>query len=173
MSKEVKEVKVNAVKPNENDIVIYNILANADKPMTVAEVSAAAGKKFVAGNFVSALKKNYIAKGEDVEVVRKGKRAVTVYEVGRATLDGKDADGKPYKYTDGEARVMGAVKESGLETFTLAELNAATNNNFVSGNINSLVKKGNLVKGAEKVTVEVDVVGMVGTYTIGTKNPNA
>lgn len=150
-----------------NDRAIVAALKDADHPLTLAEINEKSGLSLKPGSMTSAIRKGLIAKGEDVKVKRPVKREVSTYvfvtaDVLNITMDGKPF--KPFSYTPSETRILAAAATMPhKDSFTLAELSAAYGAEVKSGNINALVKKGNLAKvGTRKVDCEA--TAKVSTY---------
>ena len=141
--------KTNTVNYTANDRAIVEALKNASKPMTLAEINEATGLELKPGSLSAAVKKGLIAKGNEVKVLRDSHREVSTFTF--VTADVLKNGDKAYNYTDSEVKILAAAATLEGE-FTLAELSDACGITLKSGNINSLVKKGNLAKaGTRKV----------------------
>lgn len=67
---------------NETEQAILNVLANATKPMTLAEISEQVGKKLVSGNINALLtSKGKVVKGDDKEITYVAKKKVATYKL--------------------------------------------------------------------------------------------
>ncbi len=147
----------------QTDKAIVDALKGAADGLTLAELNEATGIEIKSGHVVGAVKKGLIETIGEREVFRPGKRKVATYSF--VTADAlSNADGKAFNYTDNEKALLASA--SGIEgEFTLAELAVAMNKErLTSGSINGLVKKGNIVKGAEDRTIEVQVKSSVNVY---------
>ena len=148
----------------KTDKAIVDALKGAPEGLTLAELNEATGMKIKSGHVVGAVKKGLIEAIGEREVFRAGKRKVATYSF--VTADAlSNAEGKTFNYTDNEKALLASA--SGIEgEFTLAELAVAMNKErLTSGSINGLVnKKGNIVKGAEDRTIEVQVKSSVNVY---------
>lgn len=153
-----------------NDRAIVAALKGADHPLTLAEINEKSGLSLKPGSMTSAIRKGLIVKGDDVKVKRPVKREVSTYvfvtaDVLNITMDGKPIKPiKPFNYTPSELAILAtaATMPKG-EPFTLAELAAAHRAEIKSGNINSLVKKGNLAKAGTR-KIECEGSAKVATY---------
>lgn len=159
-----------------NDRAIVAALKGADHPLTLAEINEKSGLSLKPGSMTSAIRKGLIVKGEDVKVKRTVKREVSTYRFVTAdaldiTMDGKPI--KPFNYTPSEIAILAtaATMPKG-EPFTLAELSAAHGAAPIkSGNINSLVKKGNLAKAGTR-KIECEGSAKVATYVFAADIPS-
>lgn len=157
--------KEKVITYSENDRAIVNAL-NGSEGMTFAELKEATGLNLVAGHISSALRKHLIKKVGTVEVSRPTTRTVSTYIFKDADIK-ENEKGKPYNYTDSEREVLNAAGNMEGE-FTLAQLAEAMGlEKLSSGRINSLVKKGNIVKG-NGAEVEAFAKSEVGVYAIDT-----
>jgi len=158
-----------------NDRAIVDALKGADHPMTLAEINAATGlAPLKPGSMTAAVHKGLITKGEEIKVKRPAKREVSTYSFVTADALKGGKDGKAFNYTSSETNILAAAATMPKDDtpFTLAELSAAYGSEIKSGNINSLVKKGNLAKvGTRKVDCEA--TAKVSTYVFAADIPNA
>ena len=158
-----------------NDRAIVEALKGADHPLTLAEINEKSGLSLKPGSMTSAIRKGLIAKGDDVKVKRPVKREVSTYVFVTAdalniTMDGKPI--KPFNYTPSELAILttAATMPKG-EPFTLVELSIAHRAEIKSGNINSLVKKGNLAKAGTR-KIECEGSAKVATYIFAADIPS-
>ena len=165
--------KVNTVTTyTANDHVIVDVLKGAGHPMTLAEINAATGlAPLKPGSMTAAIRKGLITKGEEIKVKRPAKREVSTYSFVTADALKGGKDGKAFNYTSSETNILAAAATMPKDApFTLAELSAACGSEIKSGNINSLVKKGNLAKvGTRKVDCET--TAKVSTYVFAADVP--
>lgn len=148
---------------NEKDRAIVSALKESGSAMTLSELCEATGMEIKAGNINGTVGKGLIAAGEKREIERNGKRNVATYVLVNAEPTVKsEKDGKTVMnaYSDTEKAILGALSN---EPQTLAQLSEKLGKTLVSGNINGLVKKGNVAKG-EDVTITVKVPAEVNTY---------
>ena len=147
----------------KTDKAIVEVLKGAAEGLTLAELNQATGLEVKSGHLTGAIKKGLIEAIGEREVFRPGKRKVATYSF--VTADAlSNAEGKAFNYTDNEKTLL-AVAATMEGDFTLAELAVAMNKErMTSGSINGLVKKGNIVKGAEDRTIEVQVKSSVNVY---------
>lgn len=165
--------KANTVTYTVNDRAIVDALKGADHPMTLAEINAVTGlAPLKPGSMTAAIRKGLITKGEEIKVKRPAKREVSTYSFVTADALKGGKDGKAFNYTSSETNILAAAAAmpSKDASFTLAELSAACGFEVKSGNINSLVKKGNLAKvGTRKVDCES--TAKVNTYVFAADVP--
>lgn len=157
-----------------NDRAIVDALKGADHPMTLAEINATTGlAPLKPGSMTAAVRKGLITKGEEIKVKRPAKREVSTYSFVTADALKGGKDGKAFNYTSSETNILAAAATMPKDVpFTLAELSTAYGSEIKSGNINSLVKKGNLAKvGTRKVDCEA--TAKVSTYVFAADIPNA
>ena len=147
----------------KTDKAIVEALKGAPEGLTLAELNEVTGLEVKSGHVVGAVKKGLIEAIGEREIQRPGKRKVSTYLF--VTVDAlSNAEGKTFNYTDNEKALL-TVAGSMTGDFTLAELAAAMGKErLTSGSINGLVKKGNIVKGAEDRTIEVQVKSSVNVY---------
>lgn len=147
----------------KTDKAIVEALKGAAEGLTLAELNQATGLEVKSGHLTGAIKKGLIEAIGEREIFRAGKRKVATYSF--VTVDAlSNAEGKAFNYTDNEKALLAVA--GGMEgDFTLAELAVAMNKErLTSGSINGLVKKGNIAKGAEDRTIEVQVKSSVNVY---------
>ena len=147
----------------KTDKAIVEVLKGAAEGLTLAELNQATGLEVKSGHLTGAIKKGLIEAIGEREIFRPGKRKVATYSF--VTADAlSNAEGKAFNYTDNEKTLLAAAATMEGD-FTLAELAVAMNKErLTSGSINGLVKKGNIVKGAEDRTIEVQVKSSVNVY---------
>lgn len=147
----------------KTDKAIVEVLKGAAEGLTLAELNQATGLEVKSGHLTGAIKKGLIEAIGEREVFRAGKRKIATYSF--VTADAlSNAEGKAFNYTDNEKALL-AVAATMEGDFTLAELAVAMNKErLTSGSINGLVKKGNIAKGAEDRTIEVQVKSSVNVY---------
>ena len=147
----------------KTDKAIVDALKGAADGLTLAELNEATGMEIKSGHLVGAFKKGLVEAIGEREVFRAGKRKVATYSF--VTADAlSNAEGKTFNYTDNEKALL-SVAATMEGDFTLAELAVAMNKErLTSGSINGLVKKGNIVKGTEDRTIEVQVKSSVNVY---------
>lgn len=147
----------------QTDKAIVSALKGAAEGLTLAELNQATGLEVKSGHLTGAIKKGLIEAIGEREIFRSGKRKVATYAF--VTADAlSNAEGKAFNYTDNEKALL-AVAATMEGDFTLAELAVAMNKErLTSGSINGLVKKGNIAKGAEDRTIEVQVKSSVNVY---------
>ncbi len=73
---------------------------------------------------------------------------------------------KTVSYNERETAIMNFLSENADNSFTLAEISDAVGFPVASGTIVSLMKKGNVVKGADR-DVEYTAIKTVGSYGFG------
>jgi len=145
----------------DNDRAIVAALKGSEG-MTLAELCESTGRSLVSGHIVGAMKKGLIAVVGEKEVIRKGKKALTVYSY--VDSDVHSNGDKPFNYTDNEKALLEAASRID-SPFLLSDLAAAMGvEKLSSGSINGLVKKGNISKDAEKRIVETDRPDTVKVY---------
>lgn len=71
----------NTWKMNEKQTKFMEVLANADKPLTLKEISAIAGFEIATGSINTLLTKGYVIHGEDAEVEVVVKKKVSTYKL--------------------------------------------------------------------------------------------
>lgn len=147
----------------KTDKAIVEVLKGAAEGLTLAELNQATGLEVKSGHLTGAIKKGLIEAIGEREIFRPGKRKVATYAF--VTADAlSNAEGKAFNYTDNEKALL-VVAATMEGDFTLAELAVAMNKErLTSGSINGLVKKGNIAKGAEDRTIEVQVKSSVNVY---------
>ncbi len=152
----------------DNDKLIVNTLKGADAPMTMAELSEAAGVEFKSGHLTSARTKGLIGLGEDREVFRPAIKKVYTYVYVTDELASRPSlkdgvAGKPYTYSETEMAIINLLKDAN-EPMTLAQISEALGQDLTSGSINALVnRKGNIAKG-DQVEIETQRPANVHTY---------
>ena len=147
----------------KTDKAIVDALKGAADGLTLAELNEATGMEIKSGHLVGAIKKGLVEAIGEKEILRPGKRKVATYhfETSEAL---SNAEGKAFNYTDNEKALL-SVAATMEGDFTLAELAGAMGKErLTSGSINGLVKKGNISKGAEDRTIEVQVKSSVNVY---------
>lgn len=151
------------IKINENDKIIMKALKNGS--LTLSEINAAMGTNLKSGHINAAINKGLIA-AEDKQVQRisKAKRSTYILVNSNETLD---SNGKTNKYSDTEKWILANHKDA--EPITLAALGELLGHRIYSGTINSLVKKGNYIKGND-IMVNVTTRVTVHTYKLVEKN---
>ena len=147
----------------QTDKAIVGVLKGAPDGLTIAELKEATGLDIKSGHVVGAIKKGLIEAIGEREVFRPGTRKVATYVFVTADALNKE-DGKAHNYTDNEKALLAVAKNLEGE-FTLAELAEAMGKpKMTSGSINGLVKKGNIAKGENDRTIEVQVKSTVNVY---------
>lgn len=147
----------------KTDKAIVDALKGAADGLTLAELVNVTGMEIKSGHLVGAIKKGLVEAIGEKEILRPGKRKVATYhfETSEAL---SNAEGKAFNYTDNE-KVLLSVAATMEGDFTLAELAGAMGKErLTSGSINGLVKKGNISKGIEDRTIEVQVKSSVNVY---------
>lgn len=137
------------VKPNSAAVdAIVKALAEADKPLTLDEISAATGMTIKAGHIVSALRKGLIVK-DDAEVIveRPAVKKVSTYMRGEVSVDDYLAKFPKSSFSDTTRALADALTET---PETLEEISARVGTTFKSGHMTALVLKGIAAKGEEK-----------------------
>ena len=131
--------------------------------LTIAELTAITGMEIKSGHVVSLSKRGYVEVIGEREVMRPAKRKVATYVYVTSDVLNKE-DGKPFNYTDGETAVLAAA--AGFDgPFSLADLAAAMNKErMTSGSINGLVKKGNIARGENDLTIDTLAKSSVNVY---------
>ena len=142
--------KERTVKYNDNDRLIVATLKNYPDGLTISEFNEIVGSKLVPAQFTNAKNKHLVAVIGEREISRPSKRKVATYAFVTADVLNNE-DGKAYNYTDDEKSILGTASQMEGD-FTLGELSEAYGSKLASGNINGLVKKGNIQKVGE-VTV--------------------
>lgn len=142
--------KERTVKYNDNDRLIVATLKNYPDGLTISEFNEIVGSKLVPAQFTNAKNKHLVAVIGEREISRPSKRKVATYTFVTADVLNNE-DGKAYNYTDDEKSILAIAGQIGGD-FTLGELSEAYGSKLASGNINGLVKKGNIQKTGE-VTV--------------------
>lgn len=165
-----KEKSIRTIKYNDTDRAIFDILKASDHPLTFNEINEAviaSGREAIKiAHVTSAVKKGIVIKSGEVEVERPSNHKVTGYAFAGAEPNLDPKSGKEFNYTEGEKSILSALAASNHEgNFTLAQLSEIVGRKLTSGNINGLVRKGNLEKLDEKVEVTSISKGKVGTYT--------
>jgi uncharacterized membrane protein len=151
----------NEIKLNENEKTIVRILGEANKPMTLAEISAKAGVNFVSGHINALIhKKNMVVKGETATIKVPAVRNVGVYAL-KATAKITDKT----KLNAKERDIVSALKGS-TDGLTLAEISNKVGYDLVSGNINALLTNKGLVEKVAEREVSFETTRKVGTYTL-------
>ena len=147
----------------KTDKAIVDALKGAADGLTLAELVDVTGMEIKSGHLVGAIKKGLVEAIGEKEILRPGKRKVATYHF--ETSEGlSNAEGKAFNYTDNEKTLL-SVAATMEGDFTLAELAGAMGKErLTSGSINGLVKKGNISKGAEDRTIEVQVKSSVNVY---------
>lgn len=148
---------------NEKDRAIVNALKEAGKEMTLAELCEATGMDLKPGNITGTVGKGLIEVAGKREIERDGKRKAATYVLvtADATVKSEKEDKKVMNvYSETETAILNALTN---EPQTLAQLSEKLGKTLVSGNINGLVKKGNVAKG-EDITITVKVPAEVNTY---------
>lgn len=143
----------NQIKYTENDKLIVSTLKANPDGLTLAQLCDVTGVDLKPGHVVAAMGKGLIASIGEVETEKPGHRKVAGYKFNTADVL-TNADGKEFPYTDGEKEILkvAALHEDG---FTLADLAADLGvAKLGSGRINALVKKGNISKADEPVTID-------------------
>lgn len=166
-----KEKSIRTIKFNDTDRAVFDVLKAADHPLTFNEINEAviaSGREAIKiAHATSAVKKGLVRKSGEVEVKRPSNHKVTVYAFAGAEPNLDPKSGKEFNYTDGEKSILSALANSNHEgNFTLAQLSEIVGRKLTSGNINGLVRKGNLEKLDEKAEVTSISKGKVGVYTV-------
>lgn len=168
--------KTKTVTYTANDRAIVAVLKGADHPMTLAEINEKAHLNLKAGSITSALRKGLITKcGDKVPVKRRTKHKVSTYSfvTAEVLIEVRNDGGapKPYNYTPSETAILATASTMPKDKpFTLAELSAAHGSEVKSGNINSLLNKGNLVKVGTRI-VDAWTTTKVSTYVFAADVP--
>lgn len=67
--------------PTDVQKKVMDVLANAEKPLTLAEISEAVGADVKTGSINALVKKGYIGHGDYVEKIVQAKRKVMTYKL--------------------------------------------------------------------------------------------
>lgn len=154
------------VKPrnawNEASKAVVKTLAEAERPLTLAEINAISGVQVVAGNIAGLVKQGIILNVGKASVDMPSKRKVSAYAFVTAEPQKNPANGKMCNYTDTEKAILATIKEADAP-MTLAQISEAMGRTLISGNINGLVTKGNVTVAGE-VEVPCTAKKKVSTY---------
>lgn len=169
--------KTKTINYTANDRTIVAALKDADHPMTLAEINEKAHLNLKAGSITSAVRKGLVTKVGETKVKRPTKHKVSTYSfVTAEVLTEVRHDGsapKPYNYTPSETAILATASTMPHQDkpFTLAELSAAHGAEVKSGNINSLLYKGNLAKVGTRI-VDAWTYTKVSTYAFAADVPS-
>ena len=161
----------------DNDRLIVETLKGAEAPMTMAELSEAAGVEFKSGHLTAARTKGLIELGEDREVLKPAVKEVATYQLITEEISVRPSlkegvPGKPYGYSETELAIMKVLKDADAP-MTLAEISEALGTPLTSGSINALVnRKGNVAK-VGTVEVPTSKKSIVHTYRFLADIPSA
>lgn len=160
-----KESKPKVITYNENDRAIVSVLKENPDGLTLSEISEKLGRKINPGTITSVKNKGLIVNAGERDIERDGFKPAKTYFLVTKEATKKMVGEKEVisNYTDTEKAILDT-----LETFdhpvTLAEIATAMKaEKLTSGNINGLVKKGNVDKG-EDVKVACKIPAVVNIY---------
>lgn len=156
------------VKMNETRVAVLAVLRNATKPMTLAEIAAAAGiDKIATGTTNAMVAAGYIAKADKTKVPAVGKRNVNTYAY--ASEPAKDT-----KVVMNETRVaVLATLKNAAAPMTLAEIAAAIGVEKLNPSVITPMVNAETVKTVGTRPVLTVTSKNVDTYVIGDNAPNA
>ncbi len=155
-----KEKKVKPIVYNANDREITAVLKEFG-PMTLAEIGEKLGRTINPGVITSVRSKGLIADVGEKDIERDGFKPAMTYSF--ATNEpAVRANGKAYAYSETELAILNALKDFDTPV-TLAAISEKMGATLTSGNINALVKKGNVVKG-ESIKVATKIPAVVKVY---------
>lgn len=155
-----KEKKVKPIVYNVNDREIVAVLKE-NGPMTLAEISEKLGRTINPGVITSVRNKGLIVNAGERDIERDGFKPAMTYAFATDEV-AKRENGKAYNYSETESKILTAIKEFD-KPVTLAEIAEKVGMPLMSGNINALVKKGNVVKG-ETLKVPTKIPAVVKVY---------
>ena len=148
------------VRITEKEALVLAVLKAAKRPMTLAEISEAAGTELAPGSITALVhKKGKVRVAEMVKVDAPAKRKVGLYALkSTAKLEGK-------KFNATETDIVNALK-SAEAPMSLAEISDKVGYELKPGNINALLTiKGSVEKVGERETSFI-TKRKVGTYTL-------
>ena len=154
--------KVKPIVYNANDREIVAVLKE-NGPMTLAEISEKLGRTINPGVITSVRNKGLIADAGERDIERDGFKPAMTYTFVTNEV-AKRENGKAYNYSETEMKILGALADFD-EPVTLAVIAEKLGMSLTSGNINALVKKGNVAKGeAIKIATKIPAVVKVYAY---------
>ena len=144
----MKNVNTKTITWNDAAKAIVKILADSDKPLTLAEINAISGVEILPGNITGLVKKGVILNVGKTDALVPSKRKVSLYAFVTAEPQTNPANGKICNYTETERAILATIKDSDAP-MTLAQISEAMGRTLISGNINGLVTKGNVAVAGE------------------------
>lgn len=149
------------IKMNDTRKAVLDVLANAEAPMTLAEISAAAGMDVKTGSINALVTAGVINKAGTKSMPKVVKAKVGTYRLGSRVA----SEIKDFKMTDVRKAVLDTLTNA-TDSMTLAEISEAVGAEVKSGTVNALVSLDLVEKGADK-TVERMGKSTVNTYVLG------
>lgn len=146
------------VNLNANRVAILNALRGANKPLTLAEISAIVGFEVKSGSTNSLVSAGYIVKAGKVEVAKKVKSKVAVYALGET-----DIKSTKLKADEKRTAILNALKDG---EGTLAELSERVGFEIKTGTTNAMLTAGVIAKVGTREIIK-DGKAKVETYTFG------